>query len=951
MDGLYVDWLSTDGDLSAFSTPIVNGQSSVILYSGVAPGDFSVGVSINGYSDFTEIEFTQGNNVSAQLELSAIVNEASDGTVSVETLQGFESYSYVTSTDLVVYGQPGQMLTVKPGSMHAPNGRITNNFQMSVLNPADEISNIPYISDDQGTLRMSAFGAVEIEVPDVNTGLGESYEGVGNSVRFNGGYFVSREVESLYRPNDLFVNLRFKPDAKRDNQILLNKINNDGSAYKLELFTSMLGEMFLRGTITTDIDTFIIESSAPLDEDQWYVAGIEYTQGQLTLGIDDERLSIDAQGAIIRGSDRLFIGSSGFRGYIDDVRFGSLASSDKVISMPNQTVQIDATGQGRIQVQAMGTNARSNQIIGFTVTSDSSFADASEGFKSYELKLYSPIMNSKEDFQDSPLMDSLFNLIGIDEAYAQTTGTCKTVRCRRMQSRNGVMVTEKSIWGSVRDAITKKLLGDEVVNAVKKTAQFIFELTSINDVWVILRSIYHLGTGQTNKIQGFELTFAVIGIGITIFAVVTTGGAALAPLKLALRSFKGFLLALWDDIGAAFLTKGVVVSTKYIWTNIKLFIDGNRTLARQQMADFALALGKVINNAGDLLRPFFSSVRNLSDLRHFIKLAKPGKCFLAPQGLAFSPYPSIQYNNLFGAPLFPSAYAQGSCSSPFKFIMGLRNVAKYGDKAQEVSDAVFQITKIKGLDNLDDLELEGLAEVAFQHLKRNRDGAAIGSRLQQGAKFFDHGDLRDGLRAMGKMSKVDPVIKGYEGFASKFATLQKYQNDPIGTIHAARTLEKVGVDNVISLERKMNSVFPDIDPISFSKTTNGKTTTVTRERRIDAHVKENTNIEFKGSSKSEGSYSLTGAAEIEFLNDAIYFARKNQKFEWQIAPQLDITKAQAKMKKLLGGDNFPQGIDERLLGYIENLPADDARAMIANLSTLLKKIDAGEIIKKSEYID
>ena len=60
---------------------------------------------------------------------------------------------------------------------------------------------------------------------------------------------------------------------------------------------------------------------------------------------------------------------------------------------------------------------------------------------------------------------------------------------------------------------------------------------------------------------------------------------------------------------------------------------------------------------------------------------------------------------------------------------------------------------------------------------------------------------------------------------------------------------------------------------------------------MDVVVKENKNVEMKGSSKAEGSYRMSNSEELEFLNDAIYFSRGGQEFEWQIAEQLNVTQA------------------------------------------------------------
>lgn len=196
---------------------------------------------------------------------------------------------------------------------------------------------------------------------------------------------------------------------------------------------------------------------------------------------------------------------------------------------------------------------------------------------------------------------------------------------------------------------------------------------------------------------------------------------------------------------------------------------------------------------------------------------------------------------------------------------------------------------------------------------------------------------------------VGREIPGYKGFVSKFATLQRYQNDPIGTLHAIKALEKIGFDNVLAFERNMSKEFPNIAPIK-TKSVGG----VEKGRRVDAVIKINTNIELKGSSKAVGSYNLSKAAELEFLNDAIYFARAGQKFEWHIAKQLDISAAQARMKKLLGDGNIPDGLDDRLLSNVNDLRKTNPAAadqMEAGLIELFNELNNGKIIKAATYLD
>ncbi|WP_444917516.1 Ig-like domain-containing protein [Microbulbifer sp. JMSA003] len=954
LEGIPVSWTSTDGSLSAYSTAITGNTATVYLYSSIAPGSATVSASIPGFASEISVNFTPSDLAVAELELPSIVNAPMDGIVTVETLKGQASHSFVTSTDLIIYGEPGRTMSISPGSIYAPNGRQTHSFSLSDLLPSDENSSSPYIQDNTGSIIAKSFGSVELEIPDEHTGLSQSYEGSGSSVAFNGGYFKADDVSVMHLQNDLFLNVRFYPESIGDNQTLIQKVGGNGATYKLELVTDLTGVMFLEAMVTTDEDTYSLRSEVPIDAKEWYIGGIQLKDGVLTLALDDERYTLEVAGTLQHNGDDLYIGSSGFRGYMDDIRLGSVADEHQLLSMSQSNVVIGSDGTGRVRMQAIGNAAQAGQKVGFTVTEDSGLT----GGGSYELKLYQPLPDRIRQGEEVAPMQKMLAFLGISSAHASIhdpRGCNRRVACRQARE-SGVLLTNEDTWGSVREVIAKRLLNDQIVDAVKKTSQFIFELTSINDVWIIIRSLYHLGTGQLDKIEGFELTFAVIGVGVTIFAVVSSGGAALLPMKAALTSFKGLLKAFWVDIGGAMLTKGLVSSAKYMWTNIKLFVNGQRTLASENMADFALAMGKMINNASRLIGPFFRNVRSVDDLVFFIKFAKKDTCLSAPalSGDLISVETSIASSWSFS--FFPNAYAAPDC---FSKLNALANIAsdtvKYGEYAHDVEKAVFSLAKSEKLETMTVEEFNGLAQVAYQHVLR-RPLDKFASRANKGVKFFDEDVLKKGLRGINGLAldnlnrPATAKIPGYEGFVSKFATLQRYQNDPIGTLHAVRSLENLGFNNVLAFERKMKDIFPEINPIN----TKADGTGVDKFRRVDAHVKDDKNLEFKGSAKDSGSYRMSKSEELEFLNDAIYFSRAGQEFEWQIARQLDIKGAENRMKELLGDGDIPDGLDDRLYAYVKELRKNDevaADAMEIELAKLYKKLSNGEIIRQAEYVD
>ena len=84
---------------------------------------------------------------------------------------------------------------------------------------------------------------------------------------------------------------------------------------------------------------------------------------------------------------------------------------------------------------------------------------------------------------------------------------------------------------------------------------------------------------------------------------------------------------------------------------------------------------------------------------------------------------------------------------------------------------------------------------------------------------------------------------------------------------------------------------------------------------------------------------------------SIYFARAKRQFEWQVAPQLGIAKAQQKMLRLLGKGNIPGGLDARLKANLNVLGegSDAYIEMLVGLKGLATQVRAGNIIKNSNY--
>ena len=226
----------------------------------------------------------------------------------------------------------------------------------------------------------------------------------------------------------------------------------------------------------------------------------------------------------------------------------------------------------------------------------------------------------------------------------------------------------------------------------------------------------------------------------------------------------------------------------------------------------------------------------------------------------------------------------------------------------------------------------------------------LDGKIEKGLSFFSNKAMAAGLEAANDIAIRGDSIKGVEGFLAKYATRQRYQNDPIGTIHVCRDLAGRGaIDNVLQFENRvdLDPQFADIPTITRN-TKSGKQV----GRRMDV-VEEDPykHIEYKGSSKDAPNqqFRMKKTEEIEFLNDVIYYAhpRGQVNFEWIIAPQLKTDDLKQKMLEMLGDTGKR---DQRLTDYLSRLADEERLVFQRQLSTLIANLKADKIVKGGSYV-
>jgi hypothetical protein len=337
----------------------------------------------------------------------------------------------------------------------------------------------------------------------------------------------------------------------------------------------------------------------------------------------------------------------------------------------------------------------------------------------------------------------------------------------------GLAVAKPETWGWVAEWVGEQLFGG-YFGEVKTVAEFVYQLTSISDVVTLLQAVVSLAKGDTDGIDGFEVTFAAIGIGVTALTVFTGGTAA--PLKAGLVAIKPVMKELFATGAKEALQTGVIVG-KFLFARIKDFISNPRQ-AMSEAAEFGAALVDVIKGGARSVTYLFRTVRSLDDLNRWLRLRKlKGACLVAggqeaplryvtigPEGQAwfFDTVAGAVKNALLGR----AAHASEACLD----ILGkLDEIEKLYGPA--VHNAVANATDILHANNLgiwDVKSLDTLATVAAKApavVETFAKNAVNGFPTKKGWKLPVTGNALDiMLKDIGRVPATTP---GYDGWAAK----------------------------------------------------------------------------------------------------------------------------------------------------------------------------------------
>jgi hypothetical protein len=722
VDGLEVFLQSNVSELENNVATVNGGVATFTFYSPGYAAEDVITASVAGVKERINITYNKTGNY-ADLATRSIVGEATDGYVSVETLSGTVQHSYQTSTELTIYGNPGENYNISPGGLYTPNSSPDLHFSMSEIVPADDFHE-NQILDQQNDVAGTIVG-------DVILDRTESYQSGGTSLRFNGGYVNISNADVPDVSASAFANVRFLFDGTNDG-ILLSKGASGSSVYELVIVEDA-GQYYLEARIQTDTMLNTVRSDV-VEPGRWYIGGFKLHDGVLTLGLNSDYKSVELQGAIADSSNDLIIGRD-YEGYIDDVKIGNEDASKAVITLADSLLTIGSDGKATTTVSATGNIAGFGQRVGFTIANAATVAKLDY----QELKFGNKFDAAPHQTIRGQMLASLF---GVPMAHADS---CSGRRCRanRDSHEQGVAVVAADLFGAVKEWAIKEFVEGAIIDHGKAVGEFIYKLTAVHDMEVIIKSIVALlDDDPSTTVNGFEATFAVVSVGITIFALVTTGPGAIA-VSSGLKGLKGVLRLVWNEVGpGAILNLGTIV-VKGMVNTLKKLVTNPASVGRS-LVKIGSSLGVVISGSIDGARQLFFNIRSKKQFDDFVEIfgsAGAYRCFASNDYWNGRVLPA---QLVVGFPFYIDiAYAADPCRS-FPKVLGemAYDTLRFGDQATAIKAAqsVMDIAVKYGtkFDELSEDAIQGLAYFAYVRQAADNSAATALDRigaLFKGSKF------------------------------------------------------------------------------------------------------------------------------------------------------------------------------------------------------------------------
>ena len=405
----------------------------------------------------------------------------------------------------------------------------------------------------------------------------ESYIQPGSSLRFDNGSLTVAQNNDLDYETDYYANIRFRLSELLDGGILLRKgTDSRATGYELEVI-EIDGSYRVQARVSTSAGNFFVYSATALVTDEWFLAGLQLKSGVLTLGVNQERISIGAPGQVINNEfgSHLLIGN-GIKGWIDDVKLGQIDDSQGTLVLIDgeQEKQITFDSEGKAHVTISGGTGSVYGLgskVGFSIIKETLTGAREEKELNY--------MSSLSGW----LLDRW-----IPASYAQSLGDAR-------EQEGGLAVVDGQAFAEAIDML--KRAGKPALDALTTAAKFLFEMTSLSDIWQLSKAVYLWMNGRFEDVDKIELAFAGIGLTLTVTTVAITIGsggfgapgsiAAMLSVKASLRVLKTTLKEVFQREPLELLKIGGTI-VRWAFDLVGNILSGTegRQAALQQLTDF-----------------------------------------------------------------------------------------------------------------------------------------------------------------------------------------------------------------------------------------------------------------------------------------------------------------------------------------------------------------------------
>ena len=139
-------------------------------------------------------------------------------------------------------------------------------------------------------------------------------------------------------------------------------------------------------------------------------------------------------------------------------------------------------------------------------------------------------------------------------------------------------------------------------DAIKSAGELLWEMSSFNDAWEIIKAVHAWINGKFDGVDKLELAFAGIGLTVTVVSVVTSvvsGGTSLAALvsvKGALSTLKGMLKKMVRDDRELLEVMGTAVRWAFGLVSKAVSGKAGREAVIKELMDFKDAFIELITN-------------------------------------------------------------------------------------------------------------------------------------------------------------------------------------------------------------------------------------------------------------------------------------------------------------------------------------------------------------------